>query len=142
MSKLIIFVRQFYSDFVVFVSFSFFSHTDVNCVQEVQNKCENSAAPFEVLVQGPSGNRFVRSLVLADGSEADLETIDPKHVSTFSIYQPKHLVKRDIEADVAEAIAGTGKMKFKYRSLIRIKSFENFGSLDCKFNDFCVIFFS
>lgn len=75
----------------------------------MQNKCENSGAPFEVLVQGPSGNRFVRSLVLADGSEAELQEIDPKHVSTFSIYQPKHLVKRDIEADIAEAVTGTSK---------------------------------
>lgn len=109
-AQLIIFPRQFYGNFVVFFSLSLsrFSRVDVNCVQEVQNKCENSAAPFEVLVQGPSGNRFVRSLVLADGSEAELE-IDPKHVSTFSIYQPKHLVKRDIEADVAEAVAGTSK---------------------------------
>lgn len=90
-----------------FSSFFPLSFSDVNCVQEVQNKCENSEAPFEVLVQGPSGNRFVRSLVLADGSEAELEAVDPKHVSTFSIYQPKHLVKRDIEADIAEAVTGT-----------------------------------
>lgn len=89
--------------------FSFFSFSDGNCVQEVQNKAENSEAPFEVLVQGPSSNRYVRSLVLADGSEAELEEIDPKHVSTFSIYQPKHLVKRDIEADIAEAVSGTSK---------------------------------
>lgn len=76
----------------------------MNCVQEVQNKCENSNAPFEVLVQGPNANRFVRSLALADGSDAALKTNDPKHVSTFSIYQPKHLVKRDLEAQMA----GTG----------------------------------
>lgn len=75
----------------------------------MQNKAENSEAPFEVLVQGPNSNRFVRSLVLADGSEAELEEIDPKHVATFSIYQPKHLVKRDIEADIAEAVTGTSK---------------------------------
>lgn len=91
------------------------SSSDANCVQEVQNKAENSDTPYEVLVQGPSGNRFVRSLVLADGSEAELE-IDPAHVSTFSIYQPKHLVKRDVETEVAEAISGTRKCNDQFGS--------------------------
>lgn len=83
----------------------------MNCVQEVQNKCENSDAPFEVLVQGPSGNRVVRSLALADASSADL---DPKHVSTYSIYQPKHLVKRDLESEMA----GTGMHEIQNKSIL------------------------
>lgn len=91
----------------------------MNCVQEVQNRCEKSGAPYQVLVQGPNSNRFVRSLVLAEiNSNGELETVDPEQVSTFSIYQPKHLVKRDIEADVAEAMAGTSTLNHLKKYLI------------------------
>lgn len=87
---------------------------DLNCVEEVQNNCEKEATPFEVLIQGPSGSRFVRSLVLADAN-AHKEPIDPTYVSTISIFQPngnKKLAKReaqpDIDSDVAEALANSG----------------------------------
>lgn len=87
-----------------------FRNLDVNCIDDMQNNCEKSGAQFEVLIQGPSGSRFVRSLVLAD-ADAHKEPIDPTHVSTISVFQPnghKKLVKRDIEADVAEALADSG----------------------------------
>lgn len=87
---------------------------DLNCIEDVQNNCEKSAVPFEVLIQGPSGSRFVRSLVLADAN-ARKEPINPSYVSTISIFQPngnkkvaKREAKPDIDGDVAEALANSG----------------------------------
>lgn len=52
----------------------------------MQNNCQKSNTPFEVLIQGPTGSRFVRSL-LTDDSVAAKE-IDPKNRSTVSIFKP------------------------------------------------------
>lgn len=104
-----------------FFSFHFFSvqsqNLDVNCIDDMQNNCEKSGAPFEVLIQGPSGSRFIRSLVLAD-VDAPVVPVDPKDVSTISVFQPNDhikLVKRDIEADVAEALADSGMKPLVYQ---------------------------
>lgn len=112
--------------FVVF--FLSVSVLDLNCVEEVQNNCEKEATPFEVLIQGPSGSRFVRSLVLADAN-AHKEPIDPTYVSTISIFQPngnKKLAKReaqpDIDSDVAEALANSGGINHLFIHLMWIFS--------------------
>lgn len=61
----------------------------------MKNNCEKLKLPFEVLIQGPSGNRFVRNLMYADPNNQqefcpknDLETIKRKTRSTLSIYKP------------------------------------------------------
>lgn len=53
-------------------------------------------------------------------------------LSTISVFQPsehKVLVKRDIEADVAEALADSGMKSHIYRESSRHLSFDNFHSI-------------
>lgn len=71
---------------ILFRFFLFFFCTDVKCVEDMQNNCEKSRIPYEVLIQGPTGSRFVRSL-LSDDSMAQKAT-DPKKRSTISIFKP------------------------------------------------------
>lgn len=54
----------------------------------MQNNGEKMQAPFEILIQGPSGNRFVRSLISADETASTTEQENPKARSTISVYQP------------------------------------------------------
>lgn len=37
---------------------------DIRCLATMHNKCKKLRFPFEVLIQGPSGNRFMRSALL------------------------------------------------------------------------------
>lgn len=62
----------------------------------MQSNCQKLKLPFEVLIQGPSGNRFVRSLLAADTDAhallEDLDAIDRRSRSTISIYKPEDQV--------------------------------------------------
>lgn len=73
----------------------------------MQNNCEKFNLPFEVLIQGPSGNRFVRSLMSADESASKLEEpTDSKVRSSISIYQPSEnneRIAREAEKLIEEA---------------------------------------
>lgn len=58
----------------------------------MQSNCQKLKLPFEVLIQGPSGNRFVRALLLSENdssmrSESDVGV--RKARSTISIYKPE-----------------------------------------------------
>lgn len=79
----------------------------------MQNNCEKSKAPFEVLIQGPGGSRFVRGLVAQDAN-AHEELVNPKNIATISVFQPngnRKLAKRAANAefdDAVEALAAGG----------------------------------
>lgn len=77
----------------------------------MHENCAKNQAPFEVLIQGPAGSRFVRSLLPMDSLE---ESSDPKKRSTISIFHPdenkeiygfaenqadRKLLKRETETD-------------------------------------------
>lgn len=65
--------------------------TDVQCAATMQSNCQKMKLPFEVLIQGPSGNRFIRSLIHADPNYENLFEAAPeerKTRSTISIYRP------------------------------------------------------
>lgn len=77
----------------------------------MHENCAKNNAPFEVLIQGPAGSRFVRSLLPMDSIE---ESSDPKKRSTISIFHPdenkeiygfaenqadRKLLKRETETD-------------------------------------------
>lgn len=71
---------------ILFILFRFFC-TDVKCVEDMQNNCEKSRTPYEVLIQGPVGSRFVRSL-LSDDSKAQKAT-NPNQRSSITIFKPE-----------------------------------------------------
>lgn len=52
----------------------------------MQNNCEKMHLPYEVLIQGPSGSRFVRSLLQEEGNS--LTATNPKKRSTISVFKP------------------------------------------------------
>lgn len=57
----------------------------------MQSNCQKMKLPFEVLIQGPSGNRFVRSLLAAETETKTLipiTDVDQRSRSTISIYKP------------------------------------------------------
>ncbi|XP_055313840.1 uncharacterized protein LOC129575047 [Sitodiplosis mosellana] len=58
----------------------------VNCVEAMQKKCEKLHVPYEVLIQGPAGSRFVRSLLTEDSIA--LKATNPKKRSSVSIFKP------------------------------------------------------
>lgn len=70
---------------------------DMECVITMQSNCEKLNLPFEVLIQGPSENRVVRSLIEAEAKDkeiclkednsVDKESSDSR--STISIYKPE-----------------------------------------------------
>lgn len=59
----------------------------------MQNNCQKLKLPFEVLIQGPSGNRFIRDMISADpvyeGMYNSEKDVDRKTRSTISIYRPE-----------------------------------------------------
>lgn len=66
----------------------------MDCVTTMQSNCEKLKLPFEVLIQGPSENRVVRSLIESDAEEKEIclkEQKEPDHAtrSTISIYKPE-----------------------------------------------------
>lgn len=66
---------------------------DAKCIERMQDRCESERMPFEVLIQGSTGNRLVRSLFAdAAADEAGVCIVkDPamrKKRNTFSIYKP------------------------------------------------------
>lgn len=64
---------------------------DVQCAATMQSNCQKMKLPFEVLIQGPSGNRFIRSLIHADPNYENIFETEPearKTRSTISIYRP------------------------------------------------------
>lgn len=78
----------------------------MNCVEEMQNDCAKTNVPFEVLIQGPSGNRFVRSLLTEDSIAR--QPNDPQQRSTVSIFKPdenKNIsdTKEEVSASKPEA---------------------------------------
>lgn len=85
----------------------------MSCVEDMQNNCEKNKAPFEVLVQGPSGSRFVRDL-LAKDANAHKESVNPKNIATISVFQPngnRKLTKREANEqfdDPAEGLQAAG----------------------------------
>lgn len=66
----------------------------------MQNNCEKFNLPFEVLIQGPSGNRFVRSLLAAEENinKSTAEPVDPKARSTIIVYQPNENAERNADS--------------------------------------------
>lgn len=58
----------------------------------MQSNCKKLQLPFEVLIQGPTDNRFVRSLLYADPDAPNVcmkaDTVRRKVRSTISIYRP------------------------------------------------------
>lgn len=64
-----------------------FIETDVDCVEDIQSNCEQSNTPFEVLIQGQTNSRLVRSLLTEDSSA--VEATDPKKRSTVQVYTPR-----------------------------------------------------
>lgn len=59
----------------------------MNCVESMQKKAEILEAPYEVLIQGPTGSRFVRGLL------TESQVADPKKRSTISVYQPARFTR-------------------------------------------------
>lgn len=83
----------------------------------MHDNCAKAKAPFEVLIQGPAGNRFVRSLLPSDLMN---ESNDPKKRSTISIFHPdenkdvfayadseadRKLMKRESETETPSKLA-------------------------------------
>lgn len=56
----------------------------------MQSNCQKLKLPFEVLIQGPSGNQFVRKLVIEAETSMPMQdlTLIRRARSTVSIYQP------------------------------------------------------
>lgn len=66
----------------------------MDCVTTMQSNCEKLKLPFEVLIQGPTENRVVRSLIESDAKEKEICLKEPKKTdhatrSTISIYKPE-----------------------------------------------------
>lgn len=76
--------------------YDFSSSTDLNCVEKMQVSSENMKAPFEILIQGPGSDRFVRSLMAVDKSSASDTAESTDSRLTFSVHQP------DTEQSTAE----------------------------------------
>lgn len=79
----------------------------------MQKNCQKLKLPFEVLIQGPTGNRFIRSLIHADPlyeSILDVEPIEQRKTrSTITIYRPENEAEgeqvqevQQIESDAAD----------------------------------------
>lgn len=76
--------------------------SNVKCIQHMKNKCRQSAYPFEVLIQGPAGRRFVREAKDIDPEAlADFEENQRSGRSVLSIYKPEKIGKGELMA-VAE----------------------------------------
>ncbi|XP_031622310.1 RNA polymerase-associated protein LEO1-like [Contarinia nasturtii] len=82
----------------------------VNCVEDMQANCEEANIPFQVLIQGQSGSRFVRSL-LSEDSVARKAT-DPKKRSTITIFSPKE-EEESVAVETVEAIAESPEAESK-----------------------------
>lgn len=87
-----------------------FSHLDIQCVETMQSNCQKLKLPFEVLIQGPSGNRFVRSLLSYDpqhmSHDDDMPAEDDeqrKTRSTISIYRPEEELDETVQNLEAES---------------------------------------
>lgn len=83
---------------------------DASCIERMQDRCESEKLPFEVLIQGSTGNRLVRSLFADPGAPAADAGVcivkDPamrKKRSTFSIYKPN--VAAAVVADEVDSTA-------------------------------------
>lgn len=75
---------------------------DGECIEKIQETCERMKMPFEVLIQGNSGNRLVRSLFADPQAAAENDGVciakDPQSRlkrNTVSIYKPKSSVGYD-----------------------------------------------
>lgn len=55
----------------------------------MQVSSQNMKAPFEILIQGPSSDRFVRSLMAVDKSSASQTAESTDSRLTFSVHQPE-----------------------------------------------------
>lgn len=74
----------------------------------MQKNCEKLKLPFEVLIQGPSGDRFIRSLINADPVYESILEAEPqeerKTRSTITIYRPEKEAEEEtlqLESEVA-----------------------------------------
>lgn len=89
----------------------------------MHDNCAKSQAPFEVLIQGPVGSRFVRSLL---PMESFNESSDPKKRSTISIFHPdenkeiygyddndRKLIKRESESETPAKAAAAVETEAK-----------------------------
>lgn len=79
----------------------FYVDTDGECIEKMQETCERLKMPFEVLIQGNTGNRLVRSL-FADPKNTEDDAVclakDPQSRlkrNTVSIYKPKSSASND-----------------------------------------------
>ena len=73
--------------------------SNVRCIQNMRSRSQKEAYPFEVLIQGPAGRRFVREAT--DIAPEDMETYKENERSgrsVYSIYKPKQIGKGQLMA--------------------------------------------
>lgn len=81
---------------------------DVNCVDSMQDKCESAQSPYQVLIQGPTGSRFVRSLMASD------PPADPKSRLTISVFQPSKADEQAVDVSPSEKHSSSKEVKTEH----------------------------
>lgn len=76
---------------------------NVKCIQHMKQKCQKMAYPFEVLIQGPAGRRFVREAKDIDPETmAEYQENERSGRSVYSIYKPTKTGKGELMAAEGE----------------------------------------
>lgn len=72
---------------------------NVKCLQGMRARSEKEAYPFEVLIQGPAGRRFVREATDIDPVQMAIYKQNERNGrSVYSIYKPNHVGKGGLMA--------------------------------------------